>query len=102
LFFPRSINENWDIEVLLKDELFKLRQCSLDGILYLNASPEVLQGRKEKDKNRSRGFFEHYINGLHIYKKQWFARYDYTTFLNVDNMPIDEVEAFAVEWLEKL
>ena len=102
LFFPKSINENWNIEVLLKEELYKLRQCLLDGILYLNASPELLHVRKEKDKNRSRGFFEHYINGLHTYKKQWFERYNYTTFLNVDNMSIDEVRVFAVEWLKKM
>lgn len=63
------------VKVSYENQLYKLRQCSLDGILYLNASPEVLHARKEKDVNRGRSFFEHYINRLHTYKKQWFSRY---------------------------
>lgn len=102
LHFPKTINEEWDIEILLKDELTELRKCKLDGVLYLDASPEVLLSRKEKDKTRERGFFEHYINGLYTYKRLWFSSYDYTTFLNVDNISADEVGEFAVKWIEKL
>lgn len=101
LFFPKSINKDWDVETLLKDELNKLRQCYLDGILYLDASPDVLNSRKEKDQNRNRGFFDHYINGLHTYKKQWFEGLDNVTFLKVNNMTEDEVFAYAIKWLEK-
>ncbi|WP_425445883.1 deoxynucleoside kinase [Dethiothermospora halolimnae] len=102
LYFPKSIDKDWNIEELLKDELHRLRQCKLDGILYLDASKEVLRKRKEGDQNRSRNFFDHYINNLHTYKKQWFSKYDYTTFINVDNMSIDKLGAFTTKWLEEI
>lgn len=102
LFFPQSIGQNWNIENALANELKELRECRLDGILSLDASPEVLLTRKESDGMRKRGFFDHYLKGLHPYKKEWFERFDYTTILNVDKMSIEETEAYAMKWLKEI
>lgn len=102
LYFPKSIGQHWNIENRLAKELVELRNCRLAGILFLDADPKVLLARKEHDTTRKRGFFEHYLQVLYPYKKPWFEQFDYTTFLNVDAMSIEETEAYAMEWLEKM
>ncbi|MCL6592057.1 MAG: deoxynucleoside kinase [Firmicutes bacterium] len=102
LFFPKSIGQNWNIEDALAKELKELRECRLDGILFLDASPEVLLARKESDETRKRGFFDYYIKNLHPYKKGWFERFEYTSILNVDKMSIEETEDYTVKWLKEI
>ncbi len=100
LFFPRSIGQTWDVETQLAGELKALRECRLDGILFLDASPEVLTARKTSDETRRRGFFEHYLKGLHSYKKIWFEQVKRATIMNVAELSIEETEAYAVDWLK--
>lgn len=102
LFFPQSINQDWDIPRLLKKELTELRKCSLSGILFLDASPQILRQHKEQDTTRARNFFDHYLTGLHPAKREWFANKAATTFLKVDNLTPDQVFAKACAWLDNL
>lgn len=95
LFFPKSIGQEWNVEEALKKELCELRECRVDGILYLEGSKDALYSRKESDKERKRGSFENYLKYLHPYKKPWFERQANTTFINVDNMSPEEVETWV-------
>ncbi|HYH04911.1 MAG TPA: AAA family ATPase [Bacillota bacterium] len=102
LSYPQSIGKQWDVEFNLSKELAALRSCRLDGILFLDASAEVLKKRKEHDGTRNRGFFEHYLTKLHPLKKVWFERDARTAMVNVDRSNIEETVNFAVQWLERI
>ena len=101
LFFPKSIGLNWNVEEALKDDLNELRNCKVDGILYLDANIDTLKQRKSGDYSRKRGFFENYIKYLHPYKKQYVQSQNNVTVINVNDMPIEKVEEWVVNWLNE-
>lgn len=101
LFYPKSIGFDWDMERHLKDELKELRGNKYNGVLYLDASDEMLINNMEKDTTRKRGFFNHYINELNSYKREWFANREnpVTEFLNVDDMTKEQVGRYVEDWI---
>lgn len=102
LFFPKSIGQNWDVEKELKEELTVLRDCKVDGILYLDGSPEILFSRKLGDSERKRGSFENYIKYLHPFKKPWFEKNKCATILNIDNMNPEITLEWTLNWLKQV
>jgi deoxyadenosine/deoxycytidine kinase len=80
LHFPIANRFNWNIELLLKEELEALRKCRSDVILYLDASEETLFLRKDSDQNRRRNSFEKNIklfnSSLTPYHYMWITNCD--------------------------
>jgi deoxyadenosine/deoxycytidine kinase len=101
LFFPQSIGQDWKVAEALHNELSALRECRLDGIFYLDASPKILSSRKEGDPERKRGFFDNYLKYLHPFKKPWFAKLKNTTFIDVDQLTPEELEQWTLDWLKR-
>lgn len=100
--YPKSIGEKWDVELLLKDELKALRECTLDMIIYLDADIETLIDRKESDNTRSRGFFKHYIDNLHNRKRDWFIDRNDTVFIDTTKRDIDLLVKDVVNRIEDI
>lgn len=99
LHFPRSIGADWDVERALADELRALRECRLDGILFLDTDAEAMRRHKEADATRGRNFFEHYIARMHGMKRDWFAQRMNVTFLATHGKTPDEMGEEVVRWL---
>lgn len=51
--YPKTINQDWEIENALKDELKNIRKCMPTRILFLDASDETLRRHKENDPERT-------------------------------------------------
>jgi hypothetical protein len=102
LFYPKSMGYEWKMEELLAKELDALRECTYTGVLFLSASPEVLQYHKKMDTTRRRGHFEHYLTNMYQAKIEWFAsrKQPKTDFLNVDEMTIEQAGQQAVRWIK--
>ncbi|MCM1989001.1 ATP-binding protein [Oceanirhabdus seepicola] len=101
LNYPKSMGFDWDVESNLKNELYRLRQCMPNRILFLDASEDVLRARKESDNSRSRNFFEYYLEHLLPLKKQWFSKKENVDFLNVDNLNSEEVAIAVKNWIDE-
>ena len=84
----------------MEKELRELRKCRSNAILFLDVSQEEIFSRKAGDLTRSRKSFGGYITGLNPFERQWFERYEYTTFLNTDKMTILDIENWASEWVQ--
>lgn len=100
LNYPRSIQQNWQIEKELKNELEALRRCMPTRILFLDASVVTLKAHKENDTNRSRHFFEHYLKYLLPLKRQWFLNKDNVDILKIDGLTKEEVGQKVKEWVD--
>lgn len=101
LFFPKSIGAAWNVEDALHEELMELGRCEVNGILYLDANPDILYQRRAGDLERCRGFFENYIKYLHPFKRKWFEFKEKCTIVDVGGMTADEVEEWTVCWLSE-
>jgi deoxyadenosine/deoxycytidine kinase len=97
LYFPKAIDQDWNVEEQLKDELQELRKCRSDVILYLDASIKTLYERKKADGTRGRDSFEQNMK-LYPYEKEWFKQFN-TYFVDVNNKNIDELEEWSVEFI---
>ena len=100
LHYPRTIGENWEVEEPLRKELEAVKRCFPDRILFLDASDSVLRQRKERDRTRSREFFEHHLKYLLPMKREWFFHMDCVDVLNTDNMTCEETGAYVKAWLD--
>jgi deoxyadenosine/deoxycytidine kinase len=100
IYFPIANGYDWDIELLLKDELKALRKCRSDIILYLDASEETLFLRKESDQNRKRNSFEKNIKTLK-YEKDWFRQFN-TKFVDVNNKTPQQLEERTLKILKEI
>lgn len=100
LHFPKTIGENWDIEIELNQELQELRNCRSNLILYLNAPAEILRERKEKDETRSRNSFEEQLK-FYNQEKNWYKRFSTTMVLDVGFKTEQEVKESVAEILQK-
>lgn len=100
LNYPKSINQNWEIEGALQRELSELRRCMPERILFLDASEETLRSHKENDAERRRSFFEHHLKYLMPLKKEWFAKKDNVDYLSVDGLSRLETAEKVKEWVD--
>ena len=102
LFYPKSMGFNWDVEKYLKAELFELRKCMADHVLFLDAKIETLTKNKENDLLRKRGSFEHYSKNMMPLKRNWFfeERNKKPEILLVDGMSIEEVGNSVLMWIK--
>ncbi|WP_376752417.1 AAA family ATPase [Priestia filamentosa] len=100
LHLPKSIGENWDIEMELNQELRELRRCRSNLILYLDAPVEVLRERKAKDETRSRKSFDHHLR-LHHQEKSWYKQLNDTMILDASFKTKQAVEESVVDILHK-
>ncbi len=100
-FFPKSIGCEWNVCEILQNELSELCKCYYNGILYLDASDETLRKRMSSDKSRKRGFFEHYLESLHPYKKTWIKNITNITIINTDNLNEDDTLDQAMKWIKR-
>lgn len=101
LMFPRSIGEDWDMELLLHDELKELRCRRSNRILFLSAKPETLRSRRDLDSARRRGSFEHYIRNLYPIEQGWFEGLGYTEVVDVDNHSQSDLQCLVTRWIEQ-
>ena len=101
LHYPRSIGQNWPVAQALAPELAALRQCRIDRTLFLQASTPVLYRRKEQDKTRDRGFFEHTVHHLLPAKERWFAAQPRIDFLNTDDLTQEETAVAVLAWVQR-
>lgn len=100
-FFPKSIGCEWNVSEILQNELSELCKCYYNGILYLDASDETMRKRMSSDKSRKRGFFEHYLESLHPYKKTWIKNITNITIINTDNLNEDDTLDQAIKWIKR-
>lgn len=100
LHYPQSIGQHWPVERDLAPELAQLRQCMPQRILFLDAGEEELRRRKETDTERSRGFFEHYIEHLMPLKRAWFLGRGDVDVLRVDDLTPRQVGQAVQQWVK--
>jgi hypothetical protein len=102
LFYPKSIGFDWNMEKYLESELFELRKCMADHVLFLDAKIDTLMKHKENDLVRKRGLFEHYLQNMLPIKRKWFfeERNKKPEILLVDGMNIDEVGESVLSWIK--
>ena len=98
--YPKTINQDWEIENALKDELKNIRKCMPTRILFLDASDETLRRHKENDPERTRTFFEYHLKYLMPLKREWFSKKDNVDYLLVDDLSQQEVALKAKEWVD--
>lgn len=98
LHYPETIGENWPVERVLKEELKQLRQCMPDRILFLEASEQTLREHKNGDNNRTRHFFDFYLNHFLPLKYDWFIGQDKVDILNVDGLTKKELGQAVKDW----
>jgi len=100
LHYPAAIGESWPVEEALEPELSGLRRNMPDYILFLQASPEVLQARREADGSRDRGFFDFSTEKLLPAKEKWLASMPNVSFLPTDRLSPEETGQAVLEWAE--
>jgi len=101
LNYPKSIGKDWEIESKLHNELFNLRNCMPDRMLFLDASEKTLRKNKEQDSRLPRNSFEHHLKYLLPLKKEWFIGREDVDVLNVDELSQNEVGAKVRKWIDK-
>lgn len=100
LHFPIANGFDWNIELLLKEELEALRKCRSDLILYLEASEETLLDRKESDQNKRRNSFEQNLK-LYKFEKDWFKQFN-TKYVDVNNKTPKQLEGWTLKHLKDM
>ncbi|TKI14532.1 ATP-binding protein [Bacillus wiedmannii] len=99
LFYPTIIGEKWDIEIELKDELYKLRECRSDAIFYLDSSKSNLYNRKNNDTTRNRSTFEEQFKLVEI-EKDWYKQFP-VTYVDTNRLTAEELEVYFMDWLKE-
>jgi len=74
LHYPQIHGHDWDIESRLKTELEALREYRSDQILYLRASNQLLQTRRDADQTRTRQSFEQH-QPLWALEENWYKQF---------------------------
>ncbi len=99
LFYPMVIGKEWDIEIELKDELYKLRECRSDAIFYLDVSESNLYDRKNNDRTRNRSTFEEQFK-LAETEKDWYKQFP-VTYVDTNRLTVDDLEVYFMDWLKE-
>ncbi|MFE6135767.1 AAA family ATPase [Bacillus sp. NPDC057893] len=97
IFYPKLIGEDWDIEIGLKEELYKLRECRSDAIFYLDVSKESLYDRKNNDRARNRSTFEEQFKLVET-EKEWYKQFP-VAYVDTNTLSVNELEIYFMEWL---
>ncbi len=74
LHYPQIHGHDWDVESRLKTELEALRRCRSDLIIYLRASNQLLQTRRDADQTRTRQSFEQH-QPLWALEEKWYKQF---------------------------
>ncbi|MCU5470852.1 ATP-binding protein [Bacillus paranthracis] len=98
LFYPMVIGKEWDIEIELKDELYKLRECRSDAIIYLDVSESNLYDRKNNDRTRNRSTFEEKFKLVET-EKDWYKQFP-VTYVDTNRLAVDALESYFAKWLK--
>lgn len=98
--YPKSIGAGWEVENALRSELDAARKCLPERILFMDASDEVLQARKDGDATRSREFFEYYLQKMMPLKREWFLGKENVDVLRIDGLSIEEVGEKVKKWCD--
>lgn len=98
--YPQSIGAGWEVENALRSELDAARKCIPERILFMDASDEVLQARKDGDATRSREFFEYYLQKMMPLKREWFLGKENVDVLRIDGLSIEEVGEKVKNWCD--
>lgn len=98
LFYPMVIGKEWDIEIELKDELYKLRECRSDAIFYLDVSESNLYDRKNNDRTRNRSTFEEQFKLVET-EKDWYKQFP-VTYVDTNRVAVDALESYFAKWLK--
>lgn len=99
LFYPMVIGKEWDIEIELKDELYKLRECRSDAIFYLDVSESNLYDRKNNDRTRNRSTFEEQFKLVET-EKDWYKQFP-VTYVDTNRLTVDDLEVYFMDWLKE-
>ncbi|MED0872952.1 AAA family ATPase [Bacillus mobilis] len=99
LFYPKLIGKEWDIETELKDELYRLRKCRSDAILYLDVSKGNLYDRKNNDPTKHRSTFEGQFKLVET-EKDWYKQFP-ITYVDTNRLTVDDLEAYFMRWLKE-
>ncbi|WP_410983307.1 AAA family ATPase [Bacillus cereus] len=97
LHFPKLIGMDWDIEHELKEELYQLRKCRSNAILYLDVSKKKLQERKENDTSRRRSTFGEQLNLVET-EREWYKQFP-VTYVNTDGATVGGTEEYFIKWI---
>ncbi len=92
------IGKEWDIEIELKDELYKLRECRSDAIFYLDSSESNLYNRKNNDRTRNRSTFEEQFKLVET-EKDWYKQFP-VTYVDTNRLAVDALESYFAKWLK--
>ncbi len=101
IHYPKISNFNWDVEKNLFHELTELRECKSDYILYLDADIETILKRKNEDLTKSRKNMDNWLKYWQPYIERYIKSIEYTTVLNTNDMPTNEVLKWTLEWINK-
>ncbi len=100
LFYPMVIGEEeWDIEIELKDELYKLRECRSDAIFYLDVTKKNVYDRKNNDRTRNRSTFEEQFKLVET-EKDWYKQFP-VTYVDTNRLTVDDLEVYFMDWLKE-
>ncbi|KFN02722.1 ATP-binding protein [Bacillus clarus] len=99
IFYPKLIGEEWDMEIELQDELYKLRECRSNAIFYLDVSKENLCERKNNDKTRNRSTFEGQFK-LGEIEKEGYKQFP-VTYVNANKLAVGEIEEYFMKCLKE-
>ena len=99
--YPQIIQEDWDVESALKEDLAMLRSCLPDRILWLEVSEETLRTRKEKDQMRSRNSFDDYLQKFLPLKRNWLLDRENVDSLSIDHLSVEEVGRAVQAWCDR-
>ncbi len=92
------IGKEWDIEIELKDELYKLRECRSDAIFYLDVSESNLYDRKNNDRTRNRSTFEEQFKLVET-EKDWYKQFP-VTYVDANRVAVDSLESYFAKCLK--
>ncbi len=100
LHYPQIHGHDWDMEFRLKTELEALRECRSDQILYLRASNQLLQTRRDADQTRTRQSFAQH-EPLWALEEKWYKQFPVCPIDTTAQTP-EQVREAAVHQLSSI
>lgn len=99
LHYPKLHQFEWDVEKNLSVELNEFRKCRSDYILYLDASPEIIEHRKMNDITKGRRNMSDWLTNWQPYLEKYIKENPKTTVLNTDLLNHQEVLDWTIHWM---
>jgi hypothetical protein len=84
--------------MLLSEELRRLRECSVESILYLTARDDVLLETKEADITRSRFSFN--LRHFHEFR-DWYTPRPNVRIFDVSDLSPEDVKTEVFTWIQE-